>query len=416
MLAPDQMNETDTVTVPSKSPRLGRGRSRRTLVAIIGLFFFILSAVIFLIGRSHNPNINSVRPVAVARVNREDLKQTLTVAAEFRPYQEVSLHAKVAGYVQTISVDMGDRVKEGEVLAHLDIPELQNELEKDTAAVQASREEVNRAQASYDQTHLASGRLEAVAQQHPKLVAQQEVDDARAKDQNAAGALAASKQHVGESIAELHKTEALLNYSDITAPFDGVITHRYADPGALIEAGTSSSQTLPIIDIEEESRLRLVFPVPESVVAQIKVGQKVQVSVSALHETFEAGVSRFSDKVDRETRTMRTEVDVENPDGRFKPGMYADATLAVQERKNAVSVPVEAVSAGEKSSVLIVNRNGMVEARLVTLGLTTPLRFEIVKGLSPGDLVVVGSRSGIRAGDKVAPKVVTTESAERDHD
>ena len=413
MLTPNQIDET-VASPPSRDalpPWAGR-LSRRKLFLSVGLFLFILLAVIFIFRSHPSQNTNSVRPVAVSRVDRENLKQTLTMAAEFRPYQEVSLHAKVAGYVQTISVDVGDHVKEGQVLAHLDIPELQNEIEKDTAAVQASREEVNRAQANYDQTHLASSRLEAVAQQHPKLVAQQEVDDARAKDQNAAGALAAAKQHVDESTAELHKAEALLKYSDITAPFDGVITHRYADTGSLIQAGTSSSQTIPVVDIEEETRLRLVFPVPESVVAQIKIGQTVQVSVSALRETFQAAVSRFSDKVDRETRTMRTEVDVENRDGRFKPGMYADATLAVQERNNAVSVPVEAVTVGEKPSVLIVNHSGVVEARLVTLGLTTASRFEISKGLLPGDLVIVGSRAGIRPGDKVAPKVITAESAE----
>ena len=412
MLAPDQTHDIVTVATPNKpQQRLGGKLSRRKLLGIIGFLLLTLSVIIVLVRRPY-AKANSARPVAVARVDRENLKQTLSLAAEFRPYQDVSLHAKVAGYVQSISVDVGDRVKEGQVIAHLDIPELQNELEKDTAAVQASREEVNQAQANYDQTHLASSRLEAVAQQHPKLVAQQEVDDARAKDQNATGALAAAKQHVDESTAELHKTQALLNYSDITAPFDGVVTHRYADTGALIQAGTSSSQTMPVVDIEEVSRLRLVFPVPESVVAQVKVGQKVQVSVSALQETFEAAISRFSDKVDRETRTMRTEVDIENRDGRFKPGMYADATLAVHESNNAVSVPVEAVSVGEKPSVLLVNRRGVVEARPVTLGLTTPTRFEILKGLLPGDLVVVGSRAGVRAGDKVAPKVVTAESAE----
>ena len=344
--------------------------------------------------------------MAAAKVAREDLKQTLTIAAEFRPYQEVSLHAKVAGYVQWISVDVGDRVKQGQILAKLEVPELKNELEKDTAALQASREEVNRAQANYDQTHLASTRLLTVAKEHPKLVAQQEVDDARAKDQNAAGGLAAAKQHVDEATAELNKTQALFNYSDITAPFDGVVTHRYADPGALIQAGTSNSQTMPVVDLEEESRLRLVFPVPESAVAQIRVGQKVEVSVSALHQTFEAAVSRFSDKVDRETRTMRTEADIDNRDGHLKPGIYADATIVVQERDNSVSVPIEAVSMAGKPVVLAVNSKGIVESRPVTVGLTTANHCEILKGLAPGELVVVGSRAGLRDGDKVSPKVI----------
>jgi RND family efflux transporter MFP subunit len=254
---------------------------------------------------------------------------------------------------------------------------------------------------------LAWTRLETVAKDHPKLVAQQEVDDARAKDQNASGALAAARQHVDESTAQLHKTQALLAYGDITAPFNAIVTHRYADPGALIQAGTSSSQTTPVVDIEQESRLRLVFPVPESAVARIKVGQKVRVSVNAVHETFDAVISRFADKVDRETRTMRTEADVENPDGRFKPGMYADATIVVQERDDAISVPVEAVSMAGKPTVLKVDQKGIVHATPVRLGLATPSRFEVVSGLSPGDLVVVGSRTAVRDGDKVKPKIMT---------
>jgi RND family efflux transporter MFP subunit len=382
-------------------------RARRKTVGAIGIAFLLAVTWALLASRGHSGEAATLRPVAVAKVDRENLNQTLTLAAEFRPYQEVSLHAKVSGYVQSISVDVGDRVKEGQVIARLDVPEIKNDLEKDQAAVEAARQEVNRAQASYDQTHIASARLEAVAQQHPKLVAEQEVDDAKAKDQNVGGQLAAAKQHVDEAMAQLHKTENLLNYADITAPFDAVVTHRYADTGALIQAGTSNSQTTPIVDIEEESRLRLIFPVPESAVARIRLGQTVHVSVSAVQQDFDAKVSRFSDKVDRETRTMRTEVDVENPDGALKPGMYAEATIAVEERKGVVTVPVEAVSSGEKPSVLTVNHSGVVKACPISLGLTTPSRVEILHGLLPGDLVVVGSRAGVRDGDKVAPKVVT---------
>jgi len=385
--------------------------SRRKTVAVAVIATVVVLAFV-LRHAGTKSEANSARTVAVAKADRENLVQTLTLAAEFQPYQRVSLHAKVAGYVQWISVDVGDRVKQGQVLAVLETPELKNDLEKDTAAVQASHDEVSRVQASYDQTHIATQRLLAVAQQHPKLVAQQEVDDAKAKDENATAALAAAKRHVDEATAELNKTQALLNYANITAPFDAVVTHRYADPGALIQAGTSSSQTMPVVDIEEESHLRLVFPVPESAVARMKVGQKVRVSVSSLHEAFDAKVSRFSDKVDRETRTMRTEADIDNREGRFKPGMYADATIVVEERENAITVPVEAVSLAGKPEVLAVDRNGIVKARPVSVGLTTANRCEILKGLFPGDLVVVGSRAGVRSGDKVTPKLITLAAAE----
>ena len=389
------------------------GRRRRVLLLVGGLF--VVAGVVGLLLRAGRSNTSgSVPTVAVIKASRESLKQTLTLTAEFRPYQQVSLHAKVAGYVQSIPVDIGDHVKAGDLIAHLDVPELTNEVEKDRAALKASRADAERVEANYEEAHLPYQRLQSVAQGHPKLVAQQEVDNARAKDQSAAGALAATKQHVDECTAELHKTEALVNYADITAPFDGVITHRYADLGALIPAGTSSNtQAMPVVDLAEDGRLRLVFPVPESAVSKIKVGASVTISVGALNESFTSAVSRFADKLDRDTRTMSTEADVENPDGRFKPGMYGDVTLIIAERKNVVTVPVEAVSVDKhKSTALMVDRKGIVRALSVTLGMQTAERFEVKSGLLPGDMVIVGSRAGIQPGTRVDPKVTTLTASE----
>jgi RND family efflux transporter MFP subunit len=376
------------------------------LVVLVGF-------VLWISGRGADVNSSHLPVVAVTRATRGSLKQTVTVLAEFRPYQKVSLHAKVAGYVQSIPVDVGDHVKEGQLIAQLDVPEIKNDLERDGAALEASRAEENRAQANYQEVHLASDRLQSVAAAHPKLVAQQDVDDAQAKDQSAAGALAAAKQHVDESTAELHKAQALFGYANIIAPFDGVITHRYADLGSLIQAGTASNtQAMPVVDLDENGLLRLTFPVPESAVAQIKVGAPVSVSVGALHETFKGAISRFADKVDRDTRTMSTEVDVENPDGRFMPGMYADVTLTVAERDNVVTVPVEAVSMSGHPSVLIVDGKGVVQRRPVTVGLQTSDRVEVQKGLLPGDTVIVGSRTGVQSGTKVTPKIIATTAAD----
>jgi RND family efflux transporter MFP subunit len=191
-----------------------------------------------------------------------------------------------------------------------------------------------------------------------------------------------------------------------------VITRRYADPGALIQTGTSGTQVMPLVDIDQDSRLRLVFPVPESAVAHVQVGAFVQVLVSSLHDNISGNVARFSGKVDRATRTMSTEVDVDNKDLRFKPGIYAEATLVLQEHKGAIAVPVEAVSVGIKANVLVVNGSGLVEKRGVELGLQTPTRAEVVKGLQPGEQVIVGSHAGIQAGQKVIAKVITPTTAE----
>jgi RND family efflux transporter MFP subunit len=378
-----------------------------------GLLALGIGLAVFEFGRHGGSADSAALPsVAVAKVNREDLRETLTVAAEFRPYEQVSLHAKVAGFLQSITVDVGDHVKQGQLLAQLDVPELKNDFEKDSAAFRASEEEVKRVEANYAEAHVASERLLAVAKDHPKLVAQQEVDDAQAKDRNAAGALGAARQHVEECTAAINRTKTMLSYTTITAPFDGVITRRYADPGALIQTGTSGTQVMPLVDIDQDSRLRLVFPVPESAVAHVQVGASVQVLVSSLHDNISGNVARFSGKVDRATRTMSTEVDVDNKDLRFKPGIYAEATLVLQEHKGAIAVPVEAVSVGIKPNVLVVNGSGLVEKRGVELGLQTPTRAEVVKGLQPGEQVIVGSRAGIQAGQKVIAKVITPTTAE----
>lgn len=363
-------------------------------------------------GHGKSADSSSLPSVAVAKVSREDLKETLTVAAEFRPYEQVSLHAKVAGFLQTISVDVGDHVKEGQMLAQLDVPELRSDFERDSAAFRASEEEVKRAEANYAEAHLASERLLAVAKDHPKLVAQQEIDNAQAKDRNAAGAVGAARDHVEECTAAINKAKVMLTYTAITAPFDGVITRRYADPGALVQAGTSGTQVTPLVDIDQDSRLRLVFPVPESAVAHVEVGAAVQVFVSSLHDHFSGKVARFSGKVDRATRTMSTEVDVENGNLRFKPGIYAEVTLVLQDHKAAIAVPVEAIAVGTKPSVLVVNGNGLVEKRDIELGLETPTRAEVIAGLQPGEQVIVGSRAGVQPGQKVIGKLITPATSE----
>jgi RND family efflux transporter MFP subunit len=387
-------------------------RSRLHLFAAGALGMILIFTLYLLKGRPH-ASLSRLPSVAVAKVDREGLEQTLTVSAELHPYEQVSLHAKVAGYLQSISVDVGDRVKEGQAIAQLDVPELKNDLERDTASFHASQEEKKRAEATYAEAHLACDRLIEVARDHPKLIAQQQVDEVQAKDRNAAGAVGAAQQHIEECTASLDKTRTMLGYTTITAPFDGTITRRYADPGALIQAGTSSNtQTTPLVDIAEDARLRLVFPVPESAVPQIKVGAPVHVLINSVGQPFDAVISRFTGKVDRATRTMATEADVENKDGRFKPGMYANATLLLEKRENVVVVPVEAISVGDKPSVLVIDPDHSVKNQPIKLGLQTPNRAEVLEGLKVGDLVVVGSRAGVEPGQKVVPKLIVATAGD----
>jgi RND family efflux transporter MFP subunit len=366
--------------------------------------------------------------VAVAKIARGELGQTLTLAAEFRPFQEVEIHAKVAGYVKAINVDVGDRVSAGQLLAVLEIPELQDEMTQDEAGVKHSEEEVKRAQADFERTesahevaHLASTRLNAVMKQRPNLVAQQDIDEALGRDRvaeaqvaTAKAALASAQEQLAVSKATQSKTKTLFGYARITAPFAGVITHRYADTGAMIQAGTSSqTQAMPVVRLSQNNLLRLIIQVPESAVPVIHVGEPVDVKVTSLNRTFAGKIARFADKLNPDTRTMETEVDVPNPTLTLVPGMYAYASISVAHAPSVLIAPVEAVDrTGDKASVMVVGPNGKLESRTVTIGIESPDRVEIRSGVREGELVAIGNRAQLKAGETVSPQLMTPAAAE----
>jgi RND family efflux transporter MFP subunit len=366
--------------------------------------------------------------VAVSKVVRADLSQVLRIAAEFRPFQEIDVHAKVAGFVKHIDVDVGDRVKKGQTLAILEVPELKDELNQAAASMRQSEQEVERAQhelkraqADYTVAHLTYTRLEGVMKTRPELIAQQDVDDAQGKDEAAEAqveaaksGLAAAQEHLHEATANRERVQALFDYTKITAPFDGVVTSRYADTGAMLAAGTSSEQqALSLVKLSQNGLLRLDIPVPETNVPAVRLGKKVSVEVQALNKTFEGTVARFADKVDSSTRTMMTEVDVPNPKFELVPGMYANVSFPIMEKKNVLAIPVQAVSReGNKAFAYRVNRNNRIEIQSVTVGIESRNQVEVLSGLSEGDQVVVGNTSQLREGQIVAPKLVKPEEIE----
>jgi RND family efflux transporter MFP subunit len=362
--------------------------------------------------------------VAVAKATIEDVSRGMVLTAEFKPFQEVDLMAKVAGYVKNINVDVGDRVKEGQLLATLEIPEMADDRARAQAGVDRSQAEVARAkdqiqqvQSAHEIAHLSYTRLAEVSKQKAGLVAQQEIDDAHGKDlvaeaqvSGARSNLAAAEEQVHVNSAELQKIKTLFDYTRVTAPFAGVITKRYADTGSMIQAGTaSSSQAMPLVRLSENSLLRLILPVPESAVPTVHIGQQVEVRVKTLNRSFSGRVARFAEKVSSATRTMDTEVDVPNPSLVLIPGMYAEVDLTLEHRNRVLTVPIPAVdlSSDESSGqVTVVTPENRVELRKVNLGLQTATNIEIRSGLREGDLVVTGNRSGLRPGQEVRPKPI----------
>jgi RND family efflux transporter MFP subunit len=361
--------------------------------------------------------------VGVTRVVKKSLGRQITLSSELVPFQEIDMYAKESGYVKKLNVDYGTHVKAGEVIAVLEIPELEAQLQEDQAEIKNAHNQVTRAehelgryQAQYKALHLQYTRLNGVFESQPGIVAQQEVDDAQGKDLAAAAqvdagqaALEAAQSQMAAAQAKLAHDQTLFDYSKITAPFPGVVTERYANLGTLVQGGTNSStQAMPIVRLSEDDLFRLVIPVPESYVRYIHVGDHVDVRVPSLNRTFPGKVARFSVDVREDTRTMHTEVDVLNPRRVLLPGLYADAELSLDKQTNVPTVPVQALNhEGEKTTVFIVNGNDVIEDRSVELGLETASDAEITSGVNEGEEVVVSDRSGLKAGEKVHPKEVS---------
>ena len=398
---------------------------KRTSAALSGAVTLVSLAILSVVGckgnnqveadkghKSHSP----IAPIAVAR--RTALANTLNVAGEFVPFQEVELHAKVAGYIRHIYVDIGDKVREGQVLATLDIPELTAQVQGADAGVRQTQEqitraksEVQRAEANYTALHSAAQRLQQASDARPGLIAEQELDDAQAKDRAAAAevdaaksALSAMKQQLGVSRAAQQHYTSLADYSRITAPFSGVITWRYADTGSLIQAGTTNASSMPVVKLAQVNVLRLRIPVPEALAGFVRDGDEATVHVQATGEKFTGTVTRSSASLDTATRTMQVEIDVPNKDGKLTPGMYADVSLDIKRAGNALAVPVQAVDqSGSHPFVLVVDKNDRIEKRTVQTGISTPNQIGILGGLSAGDRVVVANLDSFQPGELVTP-------------
>jgi RND family efflux transporter MFP subunit len=360
--------------------------------------------------------------VGVVSLKSASLGRNLTLSSELVPYQEIDVYAKESGYVKDLLVDYGTHVKAGQLLATLEIPELQIQLQQDDAAIKSASDQVthaehelSRMQATANVLHLQYDRLDKVSKGQPGLVAQQEVDDSQGKDlaaeaqvESARSNLALSQSLRDAAVAKRQHDQVLFDYSKITAPFAGVVTQRFANLGALVQAGTgSSTQAMPLVRLSQDDRFRLVIPVPESYVSFIHVGDPVSVFIPSLKRTLPGKVARFSVDVREDTRTMHTEVDVMNPGGLLVPGLYAEATITLEQKPNALALPLQALNQENgNNTVYVVDPSGKIEIRPVVLGIQTDTQAEVLSGLREGDQVVVSDRSSLKAGEQVHPQTI----------
>ena len=403
-------------------------RKLASLIFAIGLAFPVTASIVACHSADSKSDARAaaVPSAKVAAAQRGDISHVLTLAGQFQPYQVVDVHPKVSGYMSHISVDIGDIVHQGQTLAVLEVPELKAELQQTVFQLRQTKEEItraqhdiNRAEAEHAALHAASERLKQAAAGRPGLIAQQELDDAEAKDlaseaqvDAAKSAMAAAQEHTGAARSDNQRVEALHNYTNVTAPLDGVVIWRYADTGALIQGGTNSNdQTLPIVRLSQSSLLRLRIPVPEDDVKYVHLGDQLQVRVDAIGRSFTGKIVRFTREVNFETRTMETEVDVENKDLSIAPGMYANTLLQLAHDTNVVTIPVEAlVLNGQQETVYVLDDSSRIHIRNVAVGLEGSRLAEITNGLNPGDRVVIGGQDKYQEKEEVNP-LLTTESA-----
>lgn len=352
---------------------------------------------------------SSAPDAAVVRVTRQNFSNTLSISSEFQPYQDIDVYAKVSGYIKKLYIDYGTHVRQGQLMAVLEIPELQQEVQRDQAAVAEAREDLNRANSAFQVAHVTYQRLAAVQKTRPELVSQEEIDVAQGKDLEASAAVSGAQQALLASNAALAKDQTLYGYANMSAPFTGVVTKMNAYTGALLPAGTSSNiGTSALCHLAQNDVLRLVIPVPERAVPGIRIGESVQVQVSSLNRAFSGKIVRTSDQIDLSTRTMHTEVQVNNASYQIVPGMYATVSIPLHTAANVLAIPLQAVQAsGEnQGTVLVVDNSNRIQRREVTLGLQSATDVEVTSGLNAGDLVIFGDQSQYQPGQVVAPKVV----------
>jgi len=314
--------------------------------------------------------------VQTIRPKRGEIVHKVTLPGNVMAYQEATLYAKVAGYLKTINVDKGDSVKEGELLAEIEAPEMLADLIKAKAEAEA-------AQLDYK-------RMTDAQKKASDLVVPQTVDAAKAKS--------------GVAVAGLQRIETLLSYAKITAPFSGVITKRWTDPGALIPAPTSSSTSKSgaVVTLMDFSTVRIDVAIPDTEAPFIKKDLPVKVTVNELPgRTFQGTITRFSYALDESTKTMATEIEISNPDLALRPGMWAAVEIELQKKENALLIPAEAlVIQKNKNSVFVVRDKKALKVALTT-GFDDGVNVEILKGCGLNDAVIVAGKQSVTDGQKV---------------
>lgn len=360
-------------------------------------------------GGSNPPSAATTAPPAAAagpmtidavRVVERPVDVTLSMPGQLDPYETVAIYPRVAGFVKTIAVDRGSRVRTGEVLAVIEAPELaaqraeaQSKLQAANAQLAATRAKADADASTYDKLRAASATPGAVAG-NDVIAAQKAVDADRSQ-------VTAAEQNTEAARQVLQSVSEMEGYLKVVAPFDGVVTERNVHPGALV-GPTGGPQAQPMLRVMKNDRLRLVVPVPEAYVADVRRGTPITFTVPAYPgETFTATIARVAQSVDVKTRTMAIELDVANREGRLAAGTFCQVQWPVHRPKPSLFVPSTSVTSTTDRTFVVRISNGKTEWVDVKTGLTSGRLIEVFGDLRPGDNVAARGSDEIRTGTQV---------------
>lgn len=313
--------------------------------------------------------------VIVGHAHRKTLAKTIVIPGDIRPLQVTQVYAKVTGYLQAIHVDRGDWVKTGQSLANLEIPEM--------------KREYHRIESDMIMKRRVFKRLADIHRETPDLIPREEIE------------LAQTEFVMAKDARD--ELRVMMAYAIIRAPFNGVITERHVHPGALIQAGTTSQEnTTPLVTIMDLDRVRITVAVPESEVAWITKQTPVSVAVDAWKgKNWTGTVTRYANALDPNTRTMATEIEVENPKHRLYPGMYAHVAFTLQTLADRLVVPRQAVLKTAGAPELLIVDQDQVKAVTVSTGFEDERWVEITEGITEVEQIILQDHPRIRPGDRV---------------
>ena len=368
------------------------------------IFFAVTALVVFRLSSGAKTDTRKPRVITVVTVApfKRDLDIRLTYTADITPNQVVNLFSRVDGYIAKVYVEKGDLVKANQLLIEIDHADYRHAVNQAKANLAAARARVAQQDASVRNTTLTLNRMQSLIKD--QFVSQQDLDNAQVAYDTAAAALDSLRAQVQQMDVALAQAETNLAYSYIRAPFAGYVAGRNLDLGSYVSGTTGGTSTMSrgILTLHEIQTVRILIEVVEKDVPLIQVGQQAEVRAEAYPDrVFEGTVTRVVQALDRATRTMTIEVDLPNKDHVLKGGMFARVEILVGTHRNAIQLPIDAVSRLEDSQYVYIVREGKAQRVPVEIGVRDENRVEITKGLVGLEQVIISGKDLVHDGAAV---------------